>query len=136
MHDDHVPSRPSRLFDGFPAGGVDEADRRSLVTVIAEPGRRRLRQGLGRRRRRGGGGAAPTVNDPFMFAGCASQMNVYVPSTRLTENVFAPIVVDCVLTSTPGPWRWKSCSSALSSTVSVYGPRIEVGDAGAARVVE
>ena len=129
-----ITYRPAaRLFTAFPLAALTKLIA-FAVTVSASRGAAGVAGGwVG-----GGvsGGAAPTVNDPFMFAGCASQMNVYVPSTRLSENVFAPIVGDAGADVDPGPLQVEVVLVRLVVDRERDGPRVEVGDAGAVRVDE
>ena len=62
------------------------------------------------------GGAVPTVNEPRICTECGSHWYRYVPSVTVTVQDSLPIPPTEVSRSTPGPKRWKLCSSDSSST--------------------
>src|SRR5205807_10612035 len=64
----------------------------------------------------GGGVGVPTVNEPFMIVGCASQTNVYVPTLSVTSQSDVPVPSTVVAWLTPGPARWKLWMSDWSLT--------------------
>ena len=67
-------------------------------------------------------GGVPTVNEPFMIVGCASQKNRYVPSVSVMFQLDSPVPSIEVAWSTPGPSRWKLCTSPWSTTCTLYDP--------------
>ena len=70
----------------------------------------------------GGGVTLPTVNEPFIVPECGSQTYLYVPSVKVTVQVTLPVSPISVARFTPGPERWKLCSSDTSSTSMTYAP--------------
>ena len=70
----------------------------------------------------GGVGTLPTVNEPRIVPECGSQTNAVRAVLKVTFHVTLPVHADSVARSTPGPVRWKLCSSDRSLTSISYAP--------------
>src|SRR5712691_3960684 len=116
-----VAERSFTVIENFPAArpavGLSEIDAPGPIAAASFVG-----AGAG------GGGtgvvsvAVPTVNFPFIWVGCASQLKMYVPSTSETLKVESAFDSIGVATSTPGPPRRKLWKVEWSWTTSVYVP--------------
>ena len=62
----------------------------------------------------GGGAVAPTVKEPRIVDACGSQLYLYVPFVSVTVQDSVVAAPTGVSRSTPGPVRWKLCSSDRS----------------------
>src|SRR5207245_5839893 len=62
----------------------------------------------------GGGVGVPTVNEPFIVVGCASQTNVYVPTLSVTSQSDVPVPSTVRPRLPPGPARWQLRMAAWS----------------------
>jgi hypothetical protein len=60
-----------------------------------------------------------TESDPFMEDACASHWKWYVPGCNVTDQLSEPVPLMLVLSSTPGPLRWKLCMLEWSETLIV-----------------